>query len=146
MKNDKISLEFRYAVMKDWRKIDPIKINCRRALVSGLNVALVMAIQYAEAGFPKLSAEFRNLVYQKKEVPILFIEYIGMLRRASGGSIDLLTTDFQNIGLRLGEPGKYYAAGIATGVLFGMELMPKKYNDAMEWIEIQTDWLNTLNF
>ncbi len=150
MRNQNDYLNFQRLILDEIDKIDKSKVSCRKAFLAGVNVALVMSILYAEADFPELTPEFWKVIYPTiRDVPDELILFITKISRSTGGSVNLLTENFQEPGLRYGVPGTYYTKGIALGVEAGMIAVPSilgkkyknKYQKTMEWIERQSQWL-----
>ncbi len=142
--------DFQKSVLSTLNGIQKESINCRRAYVSGLYVGLLMGVKHVEFGCPNLPEGFWRFI-SKIDVPAKILPaFLVDLGYWSGGSIILLEEDFQNIGLRHGLPGKYYAMGIFEAAVVGIALVPyffesrgeNVYQEITRRLDEQINWVS----
>lgn len=129
----------------------PLKhANYRKAYVSGVYFALIIAMAYVESEKPVVDHAFWSDLMKIKEETLSVRELVDSVKRNSYGKIVITENMIPQPGLRYGSPGEYYRMGVRTGIgeviMIIIPFLYKIYNEDaykvfMSWVDSEMNRL-----
>ncbi len=110
---------------------------------AGMNTGLNLAWAYSHRNIVSPDPKIWTLLAGIDRPRPSTVEYVSLLDEYTRGRFDFNTIFFTEPGLRYGEPGEYYQAGISDAVRVGIKEVPLlfRYLDGDDWSLNVLNWI-----
>lgn len=118
--------------------------NIRIAYVAGLICGLEISKAFAVAKVMDTELEFWNLLSGTLRPVYATSVFVSRLRSTTVPNLKFDVKLVPESGLRLGQPGEYYAQGIRDATKVGIRQVPVffKYSEGDDWLPPTLKWIN----